>query len=76
MQCIHTYWALVGPVSNSLFVCALYLLADASLELRAGLGEEDPLLRQRVHTQTTAEANELDFILVRPGDGQALGCCI
>ena len=69
MQCIHTYWALVGPVSNSLFVCALYRLADASLELRAGLGEEDPLLRQRVHTQTTAEAHANAWKVVAESQG-------
>jgi len=55
MHCLQTFWILIGPVSNSPLVCALYRLPDGSLELRAGHGEQDPLLRQRVQTEAAAE---------------------
>ena len=56
MRCLQTFWVLIGPASNLPFVCALYRLSDESLELRAGHGEQDPLLRQRVQTEAAAEA--------------------
>ena len=55
MRCLQTFWVLIGPTSNLPFVCALYRLPDGSLELRAGHGEQDPLLRQRVQTEAAAE---------------------
>ena len=55
MKCLQTFWVLLGPTSNLPFVCALYRLPDGSLEVRAGHGEQDPLLRQRVQTEAAAE---------------------
>jgi hypothetical protein len=55
MQCLWSFWRLIGPNSDVPFVCTLYRLPDGSLELRAGHGEQDPLLRQHVQTEAAAE---------------------
>jgi hypothetical protein len=55
MRCLQIFWRLIGPTSGAPFSCALYRLRDGSLELRAGQGEQDPLLRQRFDTEAAAE---------------------
>ena len=51
---LQTYWQMMGPASQRLITCALYRTA-AGLELRAGQGEGDRLLCQRVFTELAAE---------------------
>ena len=55
MRCLQIFWRLIGPTSGAPFSCALYQLEDGSLELRAGQGEQDPLLRHRFDTEAAAE---------------------
>ena len=55
MRCMQIFWRLIGPHGSHPFVCALYELADGSLELRVGHGEQDPLLRQLVPNERAAE---------------------
>lgn len=55
MRCVQIFWRLIGPNGSQPFVCALYELADGSLELRVGHGEQDALLRQRVPNERAAE---------------------
>jgi len=54
LECLLTYWVVVGP-SNRPITCALYRTIDGGLELRAGHGEQDPLLRQPVLTPFAAK---------------------
>jgi hypothetical protein len=50
---LQTYWRVVGP-SNKPITCALYRTSEG-LEVRAGHGEQDRLLSQRVYTLLAAE---------------------
>ena len=54
MDCLQTFWVLIGPTSGATFSCALYRLEDGSLELRAGQGEQDPLLCERFQSKAAA----------------------
>ena len=54
LECLLTYWVVVGQ-SNRPITCALYRTLDGGLELRAGHGEQDPLLRQPVLTPFAAK---------------------
>ena len=51
---LQTYWRVVGPTSNKPITCALYRTPEG-LEVRAGHGEQDRLLSQRVYTLLAAE---------------------
>ena len=51
-ELVRQYWVMAGP-SNRRFICALYR-TTAGLELRAGHGEQDALLRQPVVTEFAA----------------------
>jgi hypothetical protein len=54
LECLQTYWVVVGQ-SNRPITCALYRTIDGGLELRAGHGEQDALLRQPVLTPFAAK---------------------
>ena len=54
LECLLTYWVVVGQ-SNRPITCALYRRIDGVLELRAGFGEQAPLLRQPVLTPFAAK---------------------
>ena len=51
--CVETFWTMVGRSGQSI-VCALYQ-TPVGLELRAGHGEQDALLRQVVHSLAQAD---------------------
>lgn len=53
-ELVQQYWVMVGP-SKRPFICALYRTTVGGLELRAGHGEQDALLRQPVVTEFAAE---------------------
>ena len=52
---VRTFWVLFSPQSKLAITCALYRTRDG-LELRAGQGEHDQLLVQKVVGNGTAEA--------------------
>ena len=52
-ECVRTFWVMIGP-RNIPITCALYRTLRG-LEVRAGHGEQDALLRQTVFTSLTAE---------------------
>lgn len=54
LELVRRYWVMVGP-SNRPFICALYRTPGGRLELRAGHGEHDALLRQPVLTTFAAD---------------------
>lgn len=54
LERVQVYWVMVGE-SNQPIVCALYRTFAGELELRAGHGEQDALLRQPVMTPFAAE---------------------
>jgi hypothetical protein len=53
LECVKTFWVLAGP-SNIAITCALYR-TPKGLELRAGHGEQDTLLREAVGNVGRAE---------------------
>ena len=52
---VRTFWVLFSPQSEVAITCALYRTPDG-LELRAGQGEQDQLLVQKVAGNGAAEA--------------------
>ena len=53
-ECVRTFWVMVGS-SKVPITCALYRMVAGGLELRAGYGEQDALLRQPVVAPVAAE---------------------
>ena len=54
LECLRTFWVMVGS-TNVPITCALYR-TPVGLEVRAGHGERDALLRHHVFTMVGAEA--------------------
>ena len=54
LECVRTFWVMVGS-SRIPITCALYRMVAGGLELRAGYGEQDALLRQPVFAPLEAE---------------------
>ncbi len=52
---VRTFWVVVSPQTKVAITCALYRTPDG-LELRAGQGEQDQLLVQKVVGNASAEA--------------------